>query len=81
MPEAIAKASRWRHERSEFFIVFGFIFSLMFPMMGIFEGFVVRELLFVPVIFLGGMIFFKKNTENRLLKRIKEFEEKVNLHI
>ncbi|WP_316718960.1 hypothetical protein [Terrisporobacter petrolearius] len=50
-------------------------------MMGIFEGFVVRELLFVPVIFLGGMIFFKKNTENRLLKRIKEFEEKVNLHI
>ena len=63
------------------FIVFGFIISLMFPMMGIFDGFVVRELLFVPAIFLGCMIIFKKNNENRLLKKIREFEEKVNLHI
>lgn len=64
-----------------FFTVLGFIFSLIFPMMGIFAGFVVKELLFIPVIFLGGIIFFKKNTENRLLNKIKEFEEKVNLHI
>lgn len=66
---------------TKFFTVFGFIFSLMFPMMGIFDGYIVIELLFVPVIFLVGMIFFKKNTQNRLLNKIEEFEEKINFHI
>lgn len=33
------------------------------------------------LIFLGIMIFFKKNTEHRLLNKIKEFQEHINLHI
>lgn len=66
---------------TKFFTVLGFIFSLIFFIMAFFDGFIIMELLFAPAIFLGSMIFFKKNTQSRLLHKIREFEEKVNLHI
>lgn len=65
---------------SKVFAILGFAFSLIFPMVAFFDDFVVIELLFVPIIFVVSTIFLKKNTENRLLNKIKEFEENINLN-
>ena len=65
---------------SKVFDILGFVFSLIFPMVAFFDDFVVIELLFVPIIFIVSTIFLKKNTENRLLNKIKEFEENINLN-
>lgn len=65
---------------SKVFAILGFVFSLIFPMVAFFDDFVVIELLFVPIIFIVSTIFLKKNTENRLLNKIKEFEENINLN-
>ena len=49
------------------------------PIISILDGYIMTNSLFVPIIFLGGVVLFKKITKIRLLSKIKEFKEKANL--
>ena len=59
--------------------ILGFFISLIFPIISILDGYIITNSLFVPIIFLCGVVLFKKITKIRLLSKIKEFKEKANL--
>lgn len=61
-----------------FLTVIGFIFTIVFVIITLWDGFIIFPIVLLPLIFLGYMFYVKNNTQNRILARLREFEKMLN---